>query len=137
MGFLDRISPKGNYDEEYAYEDEMLNEYADMEYAEETHGITQMHSVAQNDIVRIVTMWVSSYREIKDFAVEFRSGTPVILNLSQAPNTERARIVDFAVGLTFGLDGLISSISEDVFLLTPHSVKLDERGENAQSDFVR
>ena len=82
-------------------------------------------------------MWVASYKEIRDFAVEFREGLPVILNLSEAPDDERARIVDFALGLCFGLEGMFSRISEDVFLLTPRSVKLDSRGSDESHDFTR
>ncbi|MDY5585415.1 MAG: cell division protein SepF [Arcanobacterium sp.] len=136
MGFLDRITQKSEgFEDEYEFLDEVYED-EEGEYAEEGN-ISPMHALTSSDIVRIVTMWVSSYREIKDFAVEFRSGTPVILNLSQAADGERARIVDFALGLCFGLEGAFSRISDDVFLLTPNSVKLDSRGGVEEHDFAR
>lgn len=135
MGFLDRITQKADgIEDDYEFLDEVYED-ADQEYLEDA-SISPMHALNSSDIVRIVTMWVSSYREIKDFAVEFRSGTPVILNLSQAADAERARIVDFALGLCFGLEGAFSRISDDVFLLTPNSVKLDSRGGIEEHDFA-
>jgi cell division inhibitor SepF len=46
------------------------------------------------------------------------------------------RLIDFAAGLTFGLDGRIQRVAEKVFLLTPRNVevsaeerrRLQERG---------
>ena len=135
MGLLDRLSgraPAYNPEDDYDYPAE---NYAE-EYYEEEAAVEPIRAVEQ-DVSRIVTVWVASYKEIRDFAVEFREGLPVILNLSDAPDAERARIVDFALGLCFGLDGLFSRISEDVFLLTPHSVKLDSRGEAEPREYLR
>ncbi|MFC5369930.1 cell division protein SepF [Arcanobacterium bovis] len=137
MGFLDRINQKAAVgDDEFAYEEGDFVDYADEEYYEsEDAQVTPIRSVSNVDIARIVTVWVSSYKDIKDFAVEFRNGLPVILNLSEAADSERARIVDFALGLCFGLEGAFSRISDDVFLLTPHSVSIDSRGSEAEHDF--
>ncbi|MDP9800244.1 cell division inhibitor SepF [Arcanobacterium wilhelmae] len=131
MGFLDRLGAKAAPAEDM-YDDEEF--YDEEEYFDDSE-VAELHPVATNDIARIVTVWVSSYRDVKDFAVEFRSGLPVILNLSDAADAERARIVDFALGLCFGLSGQFSRISEDVFLLTPHEVKLDSRGDDTTHDF--
>ncbi|MCI6574201.1 MAG: cell division protein SepF [Actinomycetaceae bacterium] len=136
MGFLDRLSGRVAYDpaddEDFEADDGVYDDY----YEEDASSISPIHSVDRGEIARIVTVWVASYKEIRDFAVEFRDGMPVILNLSEAPDGERARIVDFALGLCFGLDGLFSRISEDVFLLTPHAVKLDSRGTDENHDFA-
>ncbi|MBM7825589.1 cell division inhibitor SepF [Arcanobacterium pluranimalium] len=139
MGFLDRINQKAAVgDEDFGYEDGDFVDYADEEYFESDDAqVTPIRSVANVDIARIVTVWVSSYKDIKDFAVEFRNGLPVILNLSEAADGERARIVDFALGLCFGLEGVFSRISDDVFLLTPHSVSIDSRGSETEHDFAR
>lgn len=136
MGFLDRLSGRAAaYNPEDDYDYAGADEYAD-EYYEEDAPVADIHAVEQGDASRIITAWVSSYKEIRDFAVEFRDGMPVILNLSDAADAERARIVDFALGLCFGLDGLFSRISEDVFLLTPHSVKLESRGSDEHPDYL-
>ncbi|XCB30323.1 cell division protein SepF [Arcanobacterium hippocoleae] len=140
MGFLDRLNQKAAaFEDEYEYDESEFDGYTEnQEIAEyEEAPVGQLHSVAAAEISRIVTLWVGSYRDIRDFAEEFRSGTPVILNLSEADNVERARIVDFALGLCFGLEGAFSRISEDVFLLTPHHVKLESQGKDTDHDFTR
>ena len=138
MGFIDRLTQRANaYDEfEDEFDEQELAPYD--EYEEESEGsVSPIHPVRSTEVARIVTVWVSSYKEIRDFAVEYRDGLPVILNLSKAADAERARIVDFALGLCFGLDGNFSRISDDVFLLTPHAVKLESHGENEVHDFSR
>ncbi|MFP7695992.1 cell division protein SepF [Trueperella sp. LYQ143] len=136
MGFLDKITAKAMPLED-SYEDyEDYAEYEDGEYYEDA-SVSTIHPVTQApEVARIVTVWVSSYRDVKDFATEFRSGMPVILNLSEAADAERTRIVDFAVGLCFGLQGAFSRISDDVFLLSPHTVKIDAHGSESTHDYA-
>jgi hypothetical protein len=49
----------------------------------------------------------------------FRAGQPVIMDLAGMRPTEVRRIVDFAAGLIFGLDGAIDRLESRVFILTP------------------
>lgn len=142
MGLLDRITAKATpyaEDEYEEYEDSEYTDYADeddQDYFEGETEISPLRSVTRApEISRIVTVWVSSYQEVRDFATDFRNGLPVVLNLSEAGDAERARIVDFALGLCFGLEGVFSNISEDVFLLTPATVKIDSRGEDQSHNY--
>lgn len=140
MGFLDRLNQKAAaFEDEYEYEDSEYDAYEDIQEDDdhEDAQISQLRSVADMEISRIVTQWVASFSDIRDFAEEFRAGTPVILNLSEANDADRARIVDFALGLCFGLDGAFSRVSEDVFLLTPNHVKLESQGKQSVHDFTR
>ncbi len=136
MGIFDRITAKATpYEDDYDFIEG--EDYDESEYYDEDADVAPIRSLPSTpQIARIVTVWVSDYKEVKDFATEFRNGLPVVLNLSDAGNTERARIVDFAVGLCFGLEGVFSRISDDVFLLTPNSVKLDSRGVDAGHNFA-
>lgn len=136
MGIFDRITAKATpYEDDYDFIEG--EDYDESEYYDEDAEVAPIRSLPSTpQIARIVTVWVSDYKKVKDFATEFRNGLPVVLNLSDAGNTERARIVDFAVGLCFGLEGVFSRISDDVFLLTPNSVKLDSRGVDAGHNFA-
>ena len=66
----------------------------------------------------------------------FRNGIPVIMNLAGASESVAKRMLDFASGLIFGLDGRIERVGDRVFLLTPMGVdvsseerrRLGERG---------
>lgn len=137
MGIFDRITAKATpYEDDYEYEEGYEDYVEGEEYDEDESNVAPVRSLpVAADVARIVTVWVSNYSEVRDFAVEFRSGLPIILNLSQAGDDERKRIVDFAVGLTFGLEGAIDRISDDVFLLTPASVKIDTLGAQANQNF--
>lgn len=136
MGIFDRITAKAGAYDDYEYDETYDDAVEGDDYYEDEAEVAPVRSLPPvADVARIVTVWVSSYAEVRDFAVEFRSGLPVILNLSKAGDDERKRIVDFAVGLTFGLEGAIDRISDDVFLLTPASVKIDSLGAQSTHAF--
>jgi hypothetical protein len=59
------------------------------------------------------------YHEARSIGERFRSGQPVIMDLSGLSDTDARRLVDFAAGLIFGLRGSIDKIANRVFLLTP------------------
>ena len=46
------------------------------------------------------------------------------MNLTELNDIDARRIVDFAAGLTFGLNGRIERITSKVFLLSPANVDL-------------
>lgn len=59
------------------------------------------------------------YDEARTIGEQFRSGNPVLMDLSRLSDTDARRLVDFAAGLIFGLRGSIDKIANRVFLLTP------------------
>lgn len=79
------------------------------------------------DRQRIVTVTPSTYNQAKEIGEAFREGIPVIMNLSRMNDREAHRMVDFAAGLIFGLEGTIEKIDGRVFLLSPKTVEVAER----------
>ncbi len=71
------------------------------------------------DMSRIVSVRPRSYNEARVIGENFRDGIPVIMNLSDMEDGEEKRLVDFAAGLVFGLQGNIERVSSKVFLLCP------------------
>lgn len=65
-----------------------------------------------------------SYGEAQGIGDRFKSGTPVIMDLSLTDSELSKRLVDFASGLTYGLDGGLQKVSDRVFLLTPPNVSV-------------
>jgi cell division inhibitor SepF len=63
-----------------------------------------------------------SYSEAQSIADKFKQGTPVILNMTFTKPELAKRFIDFASGLTYGLDGGLQKVSDKVFMLTPHNV---------------
>lgn len=76
------------------------------------------------DLSRIVTVHPSAYADAVTIGEAFRAGTPVIMNLTDLNDDDARRLVDFAAGLTFGLQGVIERVTSRVFLLSPRTVEV-------------
>lgn len=63
-----------------------------------------------------------SFTEAQSIADKFKQGTPVIMNMSMTAPDLAKRLIDFASGLTYGLDGGLQKVSDKVFMLTPANV---------------
>lgn len=84
---------------------------------------------------RIVTLHPESYSNAREIGEAFRSGVPVIVNLSDLPDAEARRVVDFAAGLVFGLRGTIERVTSRVFLLSPASVQVQTSSRPTTGSF--
>ncbi len=65
-----------------------------------------------------------SFNDAQQLADRFKDSVPVILNLQSADQELSKRLIDFASGLTYALDGGMQRIADKVFLLTPRNVEL-------------
>lgn len=64
------------------------------------------------------------FNEARDLGEKFKEGVPVIMNLQGTEDSIARRLVDFASGLVFGLDGKIELVATRVYLLTPAAVEV-------------
>jgi cell division inhibitor SepF len=64
------------------------------------------------------------FNEARELGDRFREGVPVIMNLQGTDDTIARRLVDFASGLVFGLDGKIELVANRVYLLTPANMEV-------------
>ena len=78
-----------------------------------------------------------SFNDAQQVADKFREGMPVILNLQGTETQLVMRMIDFASGLTYALDGGMQRIAEKVFMLTPRNVELsaEERARLIEKGF--
>ena len=78
-----------------------------------------------------------SFNDAQQVADKFREGIPVILNLQGIDTQLVMRMIDFASGLTYALDGGMQRIAEKVFMLTPRNVELsaEERARLIEKGF--
>ena len=65
-----------------------------------------------------------SFNDAQQIADRFKAQIPVILNLQNADTDLSKRLIDFASGLTYALDGSMQRVADKVFLLTPRNVEL-------------
>jgi cell division inhibitor SepF len=74
--------------------------------------------------VRVHLVVPRSFNDAQTIADRFKSYTPVILNLQGVDSELSKRLIDFASGLTYALDGGMQRIADKVFLLTPANVEV-------------
>ncbi|MGH2848416.1 MAG: cell division protein SepF, partial [Thermoleophilaceae bacterium] len=67
----------------------------------------------------------------------FKGTVPVILNLQAAETDLAKRLIDFASGLTYALDGGMQRVADKVFMLTPRNVEVsaEERARLIEKGF--
>jgi cell division inhibitor SepF len=77
------------------------------------------------------------FNEAREVADRFKEGTAVIMNLQSTEDSTARRLVDFASGLVYGLDGKIELVANRVYLLTPADVEVsaEERERIAGGGF--
>jgi|SRR4051794_19736981 cell division inhibitor SepF len=78
-----------------------------------------------------------SFNDAQQIADRFKDGVPVILNLQGTDTELSKRLIDFASGLTYALDGGMQRVADKVFLLTPRnvSVSAEERARMLERGF--
>jgi cell division inhibitor SepF len=78
-----------------------------------------------------------SFNDAQQVADRFKDSVPVILNLQASDTDLSKRLIDFASGLTYALDGGMQRIADKVFLLTPRNVEVsaEERARLVEKGF--
>ena len=79
----------------------------------------------------------TTFNDVEEVGDRFRNGIPVIMNLAGASEPTAKRLLDFASGLIYGLDGRIERVGDRVFLLTPlgTDVSTEERRRLTERGF--
>ena len=112
------------YDEEYAVPHAYEAEVTPL-HRPSGRGSTAVSAHASApELRRITTVHPRSYNDARVIGEAFRSGTPVIMNLSEMTDADAKRLVDFSAGLIFGLHGAIERVTSKVFLLSPEHVEV-------------
>jgi len=95
-----------------------------------TGGVRQVKSVdAQCEIVE-----AANFSDAKLLADRIRERVPVVLNLRATDPDMVRRLVDFASGLTYALDGSMRKISEGIIMVLPPRVLLGREEKRRLAD---
>ncbi len=93
------------------------------------------------DTVRARPKTVSpeSFSEAREVADEFRLGVPVVLHLQGLERDLARRLIDFASGVCYCMDGTMEKVGSGVFLLTPDGVEVadEDRMRIQQRGYAR
>ena len=89
------------------------------------------------DAVQVHLVIPKSFNDAQQVADQFKDSVPVILNLQGIDAELSKRLIDFASGLTYALDGGMQRIADKVFLLTPRNVEVsaEERARLIEKGF--
>jgi cell division inhibitor SepF len=100
---------------------------------------TQLRPVGRprNGDVRVHLVIPKSFNDAQQVADKFKQSIPVVLNLQGTETALAKRLIDFASGLTYALDGGMQRIADKVFMLTPRNVQIsaEERAELIEKGF--
>jgi cell division inhibitor SepF len=90
-----------------------------------------------NGDVRVHLVVPKSFNDAQQIADKFKESIPVILNLQGSDTDLSKRLIDFASGLTYALDGGMQRIGDKVFMLTPRNVEIsaEERARLIEKGF--
>jgi cell division inhibitor SepF len=91
----------------------------------------------RSEAVRVHLVIPKSFNDAQDIADKFKDTIPVIINLQGSDADLSKRLIDFASGLTYALDGGMQRIADKVFLLTPRNVEVsaEERARLIEKGF--
>ncbi|MDQ1384138.1 MAG: cell division inhibitor SepF, partial [Actinomycetota bacterium] len=75
---------------------------------------------------RVHVMYPKCLKDPQDVGDRLKKGQPVILNLQGVDRDLQRRLIDFASGLAYALNGTMAKAADQVFLLTPSNVEVSE-----------
>jgi cell division inhibitor SepF len=135
------LAEEEDYDE-YAYE-----EPAEPEQASSVTRLPESPAARKEGVVRAVpapepsarfhVVLPTDFNDAQEVGDKFRAGFSVLMNLQETDPDLRRRLIDFAAGLSYGLEGSMKQVADKVFLITPAGVEvsaeerrrfLEERG---------
>jgi cell division inhibitor SepF len=101
-----------------------------------TATLRAMPDLAGSD-VRMHLILPKSFNDAQQMADQYKGNLPVILNLQGVEPDLSRRLIDFASGLTYALDGGMQRIADKVFMLTPQNVELsaEQRAQLLEKGF--
>lgn len=89
----------------------------------ENHSTNQASSSKSLQIFKCAPRVFADSREV---GVHLVAGNSVLMNLTEASEEDRKRIIDFASGLSFAQGGTIERVTPGIFLLTPPNVLIED-----------
>jgi cell division inhibitor SepF len=99
--------------------------------------VRSLPSLVEQPQVRVHLVMPKNFNDAQVIADKFKGDIPVILNLQSSDTELSKRLIDFASGLTYALDGGMQRVADKVFLLTPKNVEVsaEERQRMLEKGF--
>lgn len=121
-----------SYEDTRAYEDTRTYDYEgrgepierEPRRAEQLASVHQLAPPPQRGMGQVHIVRPESYGDAQQIGDRMRRGLPVIVNLEEAESELARRIVAFASGLVYGLDGNLQKLSRRIYLITPAEMEV-------------
>ncbi|MEX0789316.1 MAG: cell division protein SepF [Actinomycetota bacterium] len=131
----DRYEPQARaFDERYqaasrSYEDTRTYDYEGRGEPVEreprrSEQLASVHQLPPRSMGQVHIVRPESYGDAQQIGDRMRRGLPVIVNLEEAESELARRIVAFASGLVYGLDGNLQKLSRRIYLITPAEMEV-------------
>ncbi len=121
---LDRTSRRrqaAEFDDIFAEDDYRARRSAGLQ---RTASVRSLPTAVEPPPVRVHLVMPKNFNDAQVIADKFKGDIPVILNLQSSETDLAKRLIDFASGLTYALDGGMQRVADKVFLLTPKNVEV-------------
>jgi len=90
---------------------------------------TELSAVPAARQTKIVSTQPRTFTDVQVVAEHLKGGQPVIVNLSQVHPEEAQRILDYASGVAFALNGSAKKVNAEIFLFVPSGVDIVGAGD--------
>jgi cell division inhibitor SepF len=74
--------------------------------------------------VRLAVVEILRFEDVEELGSRYRTGQPVLFDVSATDGATARRVVDFVSGLTYALRGRMAKVGTKAFLLVPDGVEL-------------
>ena len=119
MGALQRFMSYLGFAETYEEDGSPVSDGDGGETPRRRGQLLSLHAQRQSEIVVLQPTTFDDARAAADY---LKLRRPVVVNLQGAHADLARRIVDFASGVTYAVDGHMLRVGEDIFLFTPQHV---------------
>ena len=68
----------------------------------------------------------TAYDDVQAVVRRVKGNQPVLLNLSDTPGDVATRILDFCFGLSFGIEGEVQQVGDQVFAVLPEGIQISQ-----------
>lgn len=89
-----------------------------------TASVRPLPKAVEQPQVRVHLVTPRNFNDAQIIADKFKADIPVIINLQTSETELAKRLIDFASGLTYALDGGMQRVADKVFLVTPKNVEV-------------
>lgn len=112
------------FDASYDSYDDRAPEPRYQEPQQDDRQLASVHHLPTKQVGQVHIVRPTSYGDAQQIGDRLRRSLPVIVNLEGAEDDLFRRVVAFASGLVYGLDGNIQKLAKRIYLVTPADMQV-------------